>query len=589
MARRRDIADSNPNTDTPSNKSRSWFFGIGIDTYQQFDQLNNAVKDVKDVLALLQERYDIDEVMTLFNEEADKMNILDQFEVMADELKAEDKLLIYYSGHGYLRDETGYWIPVDGRQGKRGSFIRDATVRDCIKSMKAKHILLISDSCFSGSLVTREIGREGLAVEELERDRSRWVISSGRQREKVGDGTPGKNSPFAASILKVLKENEQGKLNVAYLSDKVTKLTRFNYEQLPQGSPLFGVGHEGGQYVFCLRDMMPSWKKDWSFIANHSETTLNAINEKILLIDEYLEVHGEVENYEEAMALGELLEHKQAFYQARTSLFRLRNFAKKDTPFKTEALKLIEELKQGYRLPEEEILEEDNEMNHPETEPLGYRPARLNSQITFPTQALGNSLELKEKRLNPTIKNSANSINKQAAAKQKKSAIKHGTFTDPRDGQVYKTIELNGQTWLAENLNFDVGKGCWFYEDDPKNGDKYGRLYTWEAAQRACPPGWRLPSDDEWKALSKYYRDGEKAYESLIAGGDSGFSAQLGGNRDTDGGYYNLGRGGSYWSATERDADHAWLYWFIGVDQRLNRFFSGLKSQGLACRCVKDN
>ena len=70
-----------------------------------------------------------------------------------------------------------------------------------------------------------------------------------------------------------------------------------------------------------------------------------------------------------------------------------------------------------------------------------------------------------------------------------------GSFTDPRDGRTYRTVELNGLTWIAENLNFDVGEECWFYDNDPKNGAKYGRLYTWEAAQRACPPGWMLPTD----------------------------------------------------------------------------------------------
>ena len=76
---------------------------------------------------------------------------------------------------------------------------------------------------------------------------------------------------------------------------------------------------------------------------------------------------------------------------------------------------------------------------------------------------------------------------------------------DSRDGQTYKTIQLLRKTWMAQNLNFDISKKCWFYNNDPKYGQKYGRLYTWDAAQKACPPSWRLPTDEEWRALRQGY------------------------------------------------------------------------------------
>jgi hypothetical protein len=63
-----------------------------------------------------------------------------------------------------------------------------------------------------------------------------------------------------------------------------------------------------------------------------------------------------------------------------------------------------------------------------------------------------------------------------------------GLFTDSRDDQIYKTILVGTHTWLAANLNHPVADS-WWYDDDPVNGRRYGRLYTWESAQLACPDG----------------------------------------------------------------------------------------------------
>ena len=162
----------------------------------------------------------------------------------------------------------------------------------------------------------------------------------------------------------------------------------------------------------------------------------------------------------------------------------------------------------------------------------------------------------------------------------------------------------DGKIWMAQNLNFDVGEDCWHYDNDPDNGKKYGRLYTWDAAKRACPPGWHIPSDDEWWEMAKHYGmawnvyegqqenkgddAGKPAYKSLIDGGDSGFSALLGGDRNTSGDFSSLGGYGVYWSSTEQSSSDAWDYYFFYSDDKDLSRGSSNKSLGFSCRCVQD-
>ena len=132
------------------------------------------------------------------------------------------------------------------------------------------------------------------------------------------------------------------------------------------------------------------------------------------------------------------------------------------------------------------------------------------------------------------------------------------SFTDPRDGKIYKTVKIGDQWIMAENLAYkpDIGN-FWAYENIDSNILIYGYLYDWETAMNIAPDGWHLPSRDEWidvrKALGgkhgtwKYL---EEIYPKLIAGGSSGLNMLLGGVRTCDGKYRYLGDKARFWTST---------------------------------------
>jgi len=76
-----------------------------------------------------------------------------------------------------------------------------------------------------------------------------------------------------------------------------------------------------------------------------------------------------------------------------------------------------------------------------------------------------------------------------------------GTLTDNRDNITYNTVKIGNHWWMAQNLNYQTDSASWCYNDDPQMCAIYGRLYTLEAAKTACPPGWRLPTEEEYEAL----------------------------------------------------------------------------------------
>jgi len=196
-----------------------------------------------------------------------------------------------------------------------------------------------------------------------------------------------------------------------------------------------------------------------------------------------------------------------------------------------------------------------------------------------------------------------------------------GTFTDTRDGQTYKTVKIGKQTWMAQNLNYLPPKGkSWCYNNDTSYCNKYGRLYDWHTAKKACMNGWHLPTSQEWDNLGKavggeiswittsvprtYWLGAGKKLkaksgwkrnivDSVSGNGtdDFGFSALPGGRRITNYGFNLVGERSYWWTPDLPPPVYAgnWAYTrelYNDSDELGEQ--GDIFSYGFSVRCVAD-
>ncbi len=172
------------------------------------------------------------------------------------------------------------------------------------------------------------------------------------------------------------------------------------------------------------------------------------------------------------------------------------------------------------------------------------------------------------------------------------------------EGQTYNTVLIGDQCWLKENLNYETGTS-WCYANFAGHCETYGRLYDYETALTACPPGWHLPTDDEWCVLTTFIDQTVDCDILGNTGTDIGIklrmsSGWLPGNGSNIYGFGAL-PGGRYmnemfdgmmgaalfWTATENDQDNVWTWQILGDwDSIFRSYFD--KASGQSVRCVKD-
>ncbi|HEX7556525.1 MAG TPA: FISUMP domain-containing protein, partial [Leptolinea sp.] len=181
-------------------------------------------------------------------------------------------------------------------------------------------------------------------------------------------------------------------------------------------------------------------------------------------------------------------------------------------------------------------------------------------------------------------------------------------LTDPRDNRVYPTVQIGGQCWLSANLNFgtiltsfqDQRDNCiaekYCYNDSPINCTNHGGLYQWDelmlfdqtvASQGFCPPGWHIPSENDWNILFTNYISNAFAGSPLRYSGFSGFNALLSGTRHMNEGWDLLGFATFFWSSTIRSDSKAWAHGMNDVDPSVSHYPAS-RANAFSVRCLKD-
>ncbi|MCF6281078.1 MAG: caspase family protein [Candidatus Polarisedimenticolaceae bacterium] len=234
---------------------------IGNNEYQNYSPLQTAINDAQSVAKILTEQFGFD---TRFIRNADRYTILSALNEVKGKLTEKDNLLIYYAGHGE-RDVTtlqGYWLPVDAEQENSANWISNSAISDLLNTMPAKHILVVADSCYSGSMTRSSVARMDIQLDDKQQEKwlkvmaktaSRTVLTSGGIAPVLDSGG-GANSVFARAFLDQL-EDANGLIDAYKIYLNVSPQVQKNaasigFKQSPTYAPIKFTGHSGGEFIF---------------------------------------------------------------------------------------------------------------------------------------------------------------------------------------------------------------------------------------------------------------------------------------------------------------------------------------------------
>ncbi len=234
---------------------------IGNNAYRHLPRLDTPIQDAKALAQVLRERYGFQTKLLL---DATRYDILKALNAYRKTLTEKDNLLIYYAGHGTLEKvtERGFWLPVDAELENTANWVSNQDITDLLRIIAAAHVMVIADSCYSGSLTRSSVARleAGMTPEKkaewiklMLKAKSRMALTSGGLNPVLDSGGGG-HSVFAKALIRALEKNRQI-LESFRLYTEVSALVADaarseDFYQVPEFSPIRHAGHEAGEFFF---------------------------------------------------------------------------------------------------------------------------------------------------------------------------------------------------------------------------------------------------------------------------------------------------------------------------------------------------
>lgn len=232
---------------------------IGNEINKKMPRLTSATEDAVEVERVLRDQYGFKTIRLADATRYDIMTTMNKIEKMVTE---KDNVLVYYAGHGAYKGDEGYWLPADAEFDNDANWIPVSAVTARLSLLKAKHLMVVVDSCYSGAMSRSAIARYDTTqsvelrekwARQMLRVKSRTVLTSGGLKPVLDKGE-GKNSIFAQSFLAALRSNpgvlEGYRLYNRLYEDVLQTSTRLGLPQEPSYAPIRNAGHESGTFFF---------------------------------------------------------------------------------------------------------------------------------------------------------------------------------------------------------------------------------------------------------------------------------------------------------------------------------------------------